>query len=115
MKRHKNVLELKKVVRYILQCENFVTHTNFNEIHNTIELLLLNEAKIAIKLDKPVLMSKKGEEVSELDLVGMKVTIKIMCLELGITLDEVELNTSIMNDRHAGGTKHIVAKGTLCQ
>ena len=58
----------------------------------------MNEAKIAIKLDTPVWMNEKEEEVSELDSVGMKVSIKITHSELGITLDEVGLNTSMMND-----------------
>ena len=60
-------------------------------------------------------MNKKGEEVRELDSVGMKVSIKITHSELGIALDEVGLNTSMMNDGHAGRTKHVVAKGIMCQ
>ena len=43
------MLELKKAVKYELERANFVTFTNFNDMYNAIEELLLNEEKIAIK------------------------------------------------------------------
>ena len=109
------MLELKKAVKYELERANFVTFTNFNDMYDAIEELLLNEAKIATKLETPVWMNEKGEEVSELESVGMKVTIKITHPELGVTLDEVGSNTPMMKDGHVGGTRHVVAKGQVCQ
>ena len=109
------MLELKKAVKYELERANFVTFTNFNDMYDAIEELLLNEAKIATKLETPVWMNEKGEEVSELESVGMKVTIIITHPELGVTVDEVGSNTSMMNDGHVGGTRHVVAKGNVCQ
>lgn len=82
-------------------------------MYNSIEdLLLVNDAKIAVMLPEPVWMNEKGEEVSEMESVGMKVRIKITHPDLGITLDEVGGNTNMMNDGHIGGTLHLVAKGS---
>jgi hypothetical protein len=113
--RNSDKLELKKAVKYELERDNFVTYANFEEMYDAIEDLLVNDAKIAIKLAEAVWMNEKGEEVSELESVGMKATIKITHPELGITLDEVGGNTNMMNDGHVGGTIHVVAKGSECQ
>jgi hypothetical protein len=77
--------------------------------------LLVTVAKIAIKLTEPVWMDKNGEECDELNSVGLKCTIKITHPELGITVDEVGSNTSMMKDGHIGGRKYICAKGQVCQ
>ena len=113
--RNSDKLELKKAVKYELQRDNFVTYTNFEEMYNEIEDLLVNDAKIAEFLPEPIWMNEKGEEVSELEAVGMKCRIKITHPELGITLDEVGGNTNMMDDGHVGGTLHVVAKGSECQ
>ena len=92
-----------------------MSHTNFDDMYNCIESLLVEEAQVAVKLKEPVWMNKEGEEVDELESFGMKVTIKITDPEACITLDEVGLNTSMMKDGSVGGTKYIVGKGQQCQ
>ena len=113
--RNSDKLELKKAVKYELERDNFVTHANFEEMYNSIEDLLVNDANIAIKLPKPLWMNEKGEVVSEMESFGMKNSIKITHPDLGITLDEVGGNTNMMDDGHIGGTLHVVSKGSECQ
>jgi hypothetical protein len=115
MRRYKDKLDSKHGVKFELQRDNYVTYTNFEDMYNCIESLLVDEAKVAVKLKEPVWMNKEGEEVDELESFGMKVTIKITNPEACITLDEVGLNTSMMKDGSVGGTKYIVGKGQQCQ
>ena len=115
MRRYNDKLDSKKGVKFELQRDNYVTYTNFEDMYDCIEALLVDEAKVAVRLDQPVWMNKDGKEVDELESFGMKVKIEITDPDACITLDEVGLNTSMMKDGSVGGTKYIVGKGQQCQ
>ena len=115
MRRYEDKLDSKKGVKYELQRDNYVTYTNFDDMYNCIESLLVNEAKVAVELEKPVWINKDGEEVEELESFGMKIIIKITDPEACIALDEVGCNKSMMKDGSVGGIKYIVGKGQQCQ
>ena len=73
-------------------------------MYEHIEDVMVDESKVAERLDEPVWMNKNGEVVSdEKDSVGAKVTARITRPDMCIVLDEVGCNLSQEYDNSKGG------------
>ena len=72
-------------------------------------------AGIAVIMDTPVYMDRKGKEVSEIGLFGLEQNIKITTPEYLLCADESGCNTSQKKDRDVGGTKFSVQSDAVPQ
>ena len=69
-----------------------------------IEDVMVDESRVAERLEKPVWMNEKAEIVSdEKDSIGTKVNVKITRPDMCIVLDEVGCNLSQEYDNQHGG------------
>ena len=68
-------------------------------MYNHIESILVDQCRIAVKLEHPVWMTSDGQEVQdELDGFGCNVTIKFERPDMGLVLDECGCNFSQESD-----------------
>lgn len=110
MNRHKHQLVSKRGRRFELNREKWTTYTNFKNMYEDHEEEMIS-AGVAERLDTPIWMNKKGEEVTtENDAYGCKVRTRLTRPDMCITLDEVGCNTSQLKDGHVGGQHFVVGK-----
>ena len=77
-------------------------------MYDQIEDVLVDEAKVAVRLPTPVFMNAKGEIVNdESNSVGCKVQVKILRPDMCITMNEVGYNLTQEKDGAKGGEKFL--------
>ena len=77
MKRNKDKIVSKRGPRYELNRQKWTTYANFVHMNNhCIDKMM--EAGVAIKLEEPVWMNREGQECSEEEAFGCKVTHKLI-------------------------------------
>ncbi len=72
-------------------------------------------AKVATKLETPMFMNQKGEQVDESQRFGKEVDMQLTYPNYVLFRDETGCNTSMKKDGHIAGTKYITKRGTRAQ
>ena len=112
MKRNRSRIVSKRGQKYTLDRQKWTTYANFLDMyyHCINEMV---DAGIAEKYDEPKWLNMNGEECSEAEALGCKVTHKLCHPELCFVGDEVGGNLSMKGDGHAGGQKFLTGTGTV--
>ncbi len=72
-------------------------------------------AKVAMKLETPVFMNRKGDQVDESQRFGKEVDTQLTHPNYVLFGDKTGCNTSMKKDSHIAGTKYITKRGTRAQ
>ena len=108
MKRNGHLIKSKPGKKYTLDRANFTSYSNFKDMYDHIEDILVHDSKVASWFDIPVFMNRDGEIVDdEADTYGMKVNINIEHPNMCIVMDEVGCNLSQTNDNATGGQMYV--------
>ena len=108
MRRNNYRLRSKVGRRFAVDRSNFTSYLNFRDMYDHVEYVMVNESKVANKLDEPVWMNEKGyigEEESE--AYGLKVTIDLHRPDMCIVMDEVGCNLTQEKDGAKGGQRFL--------
>jgi len=114
MRRNKSKIVGKRGQKYELNRQNWTTYNNFVQMYDHI-IDEMMDAGLAVELDEPVWMNRKGEICPEEEAFGCKVHHKIIHPELCFCGDEVGGNISMKGDGHHGGELLLAEKGTIAQ
>lgn len=108
MKRNEDVIRSKSGRQFSVDQSNWSMYLNFCDMYLHILDVLVNQSKVATKLDVPVWVNEEGQVVDdEQDSCGFKTPIKINRPDMCILFDEVGCNLSQENDGAVGGEKYI--------
>ena len=112
MKRNKNRIVSKRGQKYTLDRQKWTTYANFLDMYMHI-IKEMVDAGLAEPYDEPKWMNGNGEECSEAEALGCKVTHKLSHPDYCFVGDEVGGNLSMKGDGHAGGQKFLTGTGTV--
>ena len=77
-------------------------------MYDHVEYVMVNESKVANKLDEPVWMNEEGDIVEEeSEAYGLKVTIDLHRPDMCIVMDEVGCNLTQEKDGAKGGQRFL--------
>ena len=108
LKRQGHQVRSKVAKKYAIDRSNWTSYLNFKDMYLHIKDVLLNDSKIAIKLDDPIWVDKSGNKVDDEAMAfGCKTDIKIVRPDMAIMFDEVGCNLSQEGDNVNGGEKFI--------
>jgi hypothetical protein len=111
MRRMRHKITSSKGRKFSCNREDWCTYDNFLNMYKCIYEEMVG-AGIAEKLDVPVFMDSKGNEVDVESAYGRKCTHKLVKPEMGFLFDETGGNTCMKNDGHVGGRKYVSRSGT---
>ena len=112
MKRNGDKLQCKRGQKYATDRANWSTYHKFLQMYTNVYSEMVN-AGVAIKLDTPVWMDAKGNEVPKEYGFGQLCTHQIIHPEMCVVADEVGSNTSQKGDGHIGGRKYLCENGMV--
>ena len=110
LRRNSHQISSKIGRKYSVDRSNWTTYLNFRDMYLHIRSVLLEDSKIASKLDVPVWVNQDGDEVqTEDEAFGCKVDIKINRPDMCLVFDEVGCNLSQEGDNANGGERYMCA------
>jgi hypothetical protein len=113
MRRNNTILKRCKGRVRDVNRHNWCTYDNFSLMYDNVYDAMV-EAKVAVKLDQPVVFDKYGNEVSDdtpnqTKFVGLPTNFKLLRPENAIFVDKTGKNTNQKSDGQIGGQCYIVS------